>query len=203
MLFALKRGFELSSSNKRLRSTAALLAAGSVIGLGAIVFAAFAASPVIARQMDEWRLLPRPELVTQLYFTDYRQLPAAAAAGTEQTVLFTVRNLEYQTTTYRYTIIAVAEDDKTEYLVGDGIFTLAHDSSLATSKPVTLLPLKGRVAIRVNLEYEGIAQGNSTPVAQTQSIHYWTTVRIMAGTKAKTIAPDRPSSEKERTREGS
>ena len=124
--------------------------------------------------MDAWRLLPRPERVTELYFTDHRQLPAATTPEVTQTILFTVHNLEHQTTTYYYTLTAMSEDDTTEHPMGGGSFTLAHDRSLTTSKTVTLPLQDERIAVKVNVEYKGVAYGDNKPSTQKQSIHYWT-----------------------------
>jgi hypothetical protein len=144
---------------------------GFVIALSVL---AFVGQPVVARKMDDWRLLPRPERLTELYFTDYRQLPTAEQFDTAQTVTFTVHNLEHQTTTYAYTLTAQSEDDKIEHSVGGGEFALAHDDSATTIKPVTLPNLTGRVIVKVNLQYQGIAFGGDAPTDQKQSIHYWT-----------------------------
>lgn len=123
--------------------------------------------------MDDWQLLPRPERVTELYFTDHRQLSAAASPDAAQTVRFTVHNLEHQPTVYHYTLTAMSEGDTIEHRLGSGNFSLAHNRSQAIHKPITLPLLKGRIAVKVSLEYEGIALGDSTPSLQKQSIHYW------------------------------
>jgi len=141
--------------------------------------------PTLAKQMDDWLLLPRPERVTELYFVDYRQLSASATPETEQTISFAVHNLEHQTTTYRYTLTAKSEDAEEDHMLGGGSFTLDHDGSKETSRTVTIPKLDGRVAVKVSLEYEGIAFGDSTPTLQTQSIHYWATT------------PNMPDSDKE------
>lgn len=124
--------------------------------------------------MDNWLLLPRPERVTELYFTDYRQLPESAAPGTAQTVHFTVTNLEHRATAYRYTLTVMSEDDMVEHPVDTGSFTLSHNRSFAASGVATLPAAGERAAVRVNLQYEGIGFGDSTPSVQKQTIHYWT-----------------------------
>jgi hypothetical protein len=125
--------------------------------------------------MDEWRLLPRAERVTELYFTNYRQLPTSANAGAQQTVAFTVHNLEHRTTDYHYKLTAVPEDEKTEHRLGSGNFTLTHNDSLNISRTVTIPMQDKRVAVKVTLKYMGIASGESTLSSQKQAIHYWVT----------------------------
>jgi hypothetical protein len=146
------------------------LAAGSVIGLSVL---AVMCQPAIARQMDEWRLLPRPERVTELYFTDYRNIPGTDSFDLTQTVTFTVHNIEHRTTTYHYELTSQAEADNKEHLMAKGSFTLAHGHSLATTKNITPIASDARSTVKVNLEYEEIALGASKPTPQKQSIHYW------------------------------
>lgn len=124
--------------------------------------------------MDDWKLLPRPERLTELYFTDYKQLRPSAGVDAPQTVAFTVRNFEHQAITYHYVLTAMSEDGLTEYPLGGGKFTLAHDRSLVVSKPIVLPPKDGRLSVRVSLQYRGLSTGNDTPKLQKQSIHYWT-----------------------------
>jgi hypothetical protein len=102
-------------------------------------------------------------------------LPVAASPNKTRTVEFTVHNLEHQTVNYRYTLSVVSADSDTERLVDSGHFVLGHNHSLTTSKHITLPSVKGRVAIKATLQYEGIAPGDHVPSAQAQSIHYWTT----------------------------
>lgn len=149
--------------------------AGSAISLGLV---ALMAQSILAKQMDEWRLLPRLERVTELYFTDYRQLPASVSPGAQQTVAFTVHNLEHRKTDYRYKLTAMPEDEQTERQLGAGKFTLNHNDSAKIRKTVTLPLLDKRVAVKVTLEYMGIASGESTPSAQKQAIHYWVTTDL-------------------------
>ena len=131
------------------------------------------AQPILAKQMDKWKLLPRPERMTELYFTDYQQLHPSIGVGTPQTVMFTVHNLEHQATTYHYVLSATSKDDAVERPLGDGKFTLAHDQSLAVSKQVVLPPIDKQLSIEVSLQYSGLNAGDTAPTLQKQSIHYW------------------------------
>lgn len=145
-----------------------------IAGVTTLTIGTFLGWPAIARQMNDWRLLPRPERLTELYFTDYQHLPTAEQSDVTQTVTFTVHNLEHQTTTYYYTLTAQAEGQKTEYPVGTGDFVLDQDKTAVTSKVVMLPQLTGRVALKVSLEYKSIAFGDDVLTTQKQSIHYWT-----------------------------
>jgi hypothetical protein len=136
--------------------------------------------------MNEWQILPQPQGVTQLYFTHYQQLPASFAPGAMEKVAFTVRNLEHQTTAYRYQVVAASAKAGAERVLADGSFTLAHDKSLATSRTITVPSLGTRVAVKVNLQYKRSTPENTLPSLQAQSIHYWVSlIAPSAGGKEK------------------
>jgi hypothetical protein len=126
--------------------------------------------------MNTWQLSPRPQAVTELYFTHYQQLPTQLDAEAKQDVTFTIHNLEHRTTTYHYKLVAMSTDVRTERLLATGVVTLEHDKTRVTSRTVVVPTLATRIAIKVSLEYEGLAFGSDTPSLQTQSIHYWATV---------------------------
>lgn len=149
--------------------------AGGAISLGLV---ALMAQSILAKQMDEWRLLPRLERVTELYFTDYRQLPTSVSPDAKQTVAFTVHNLEHRTTDYHYKLSVTSEDEQTERPLGSGKFTLNHNENLKVNRTVTLPVLDKRVAVKVTLEYMGIVSGESTLSTQKQAIHYWVTTDL-------------------------
>lgn len=126
-------------------------------------------------QMYDWKLIPRPERLTELYFTDHRNLPATYAPGQQQTVKFTVHNLEHRRTTYKYAVVQQTQDSQTETQLAAGTFALSHDQTQAVTTAITPTNHGGRSRITVNLTYNGIAFGEDDPSKQTQSIHYWVT----------------------------
>jgi hypothetical protein len=142
-----------------------------VLSLSAAIFFG---QPILAKQLDDWRLLPRPERVTEFYFSDYRHTPVPGNTGKTRTIEFTVHNLEHQATDYHYTLLAISADGRVEQSVGSGGFTLLHDHSLKTTKLITLPPIAGRFIVKAKLEYVGVAWGDRTPSTQMQSIHFWT-----------------------------
>lgn len=118
-------------------------------------------------------MLPRPQRFTELYFSDYSQLPASLKTGEVHEASFTVHNLEHRATTYRYELWAEAADGKQERRVGKGVFALAHNQSRTVSRTIAVPPLGERMAVKVDLVYRGIAFGDTAASAQKQSIHYW------------------------------
>ena len=126
--------------------------------------------------MDRWQIIPNPQRVTELYYTHYQQLPVSLIAGAEQELTFSVHNLEHRTTTYHYKLVAASPNNTSERLLGNGTFTLASAKLLVTSRTIVVPALGSRIALKVDLEYEGLAPGSDTSSLQTQSIHYWATV---------------------------
>ena len=143
-----------------------------VVTLGGLFFIK---QPAIADQLNAWQVLPRPERFSELYFTDYHQLPATLFAGSNQRIRFTVGNFEHQNTTYYYSVIAFAPDKLIEQPLAHGSFTLDQNQSRATTQAIVIPALSSRIMVQVSLQYRGIVPGASQPSIETQSIHYWLT----------------------------
>ncbi|HEX9153502.1 MAG TPA: DUF1616 domain-containing protein [Candidatus Saccharimonadales bacterium] len=126
-------------------------------------------------QLYSWKLIPRPERLTELYFTEHTKLPTTYAPAQQQTVKFTTHNLEYRKTTYKYVISQEGQDGKVKQQLAAGGFTLEHDKAKTTEAPIQLTDLGSRSRIVISLSYDGIAFGQDLPSEQTQSIYYWTT----------------------------
>lgn len=138
----------------------------------ALSLTAFLAHSRIVGQLNAWRLLPRPERFTELYFTNPSRLPTRYSPDQAQTLSFTVHNLENQSTQYHYAITAQTLDGKQQVL-GDGTLNLKPDGSEEVVWSVAVPPLDSRVQVRVSLEYNGIPPGQVVPTLETQTIHYW------------------------------
>ncbi len=81
----------------------------------------------IDRQMHDWKLLPEPERLTELYFTHPNSLPKHYTPGQTQQVTFTVHNLEYRTTDYHYRITETSQDTNQSQTLATGSFTLPQN----------------------------------------------------------------------------
>lgn len=108
-----------------------------------IIFASLQA-PAIKRQLDNWKLLPQPERLTELYFENHTSLPKTYSVGTVQSFKFTVHNLEYRTEQYSYQIIQRSADGQQSQILSSGTFNLAHGKSRTTSSDVTTVDLGPR-----------------------------------------------------------
>jgi hypothetical protein len=141
-----------------------------------IVFAIGTAGVILAnhtaiiRQLDAWMLLPRPERLTELYFTDIQQLPKKAQAGASQKVSFTLHNIEHEPTTYRYAIVANPSKGGDTQRLKEGTITLDHNQSKIISKTIKIPAMGSRMSIAVQLRYKSSAETSNT---KKQSITYW------------------------------
>ena len=101
----------------------------------------------------------KPETLTELYFEDHNNLPKKIEPGEEQSFKFTIHNLEYQDTTYKYEIKAI--DDKENITLSSGSATLSHNEYKTIDGSYMLASASGRTKIQVLL------------VGRNQSIDYW------------------------------
>lgn len=144
--------------------------------------------PTLIKQMDEWRILPRTEQVTELYFTDYGRLAGSSRSGVAQTVAFAVHNIEHRTTTYYYTLTAMSEDGMVKHQIGSGRVTLAHNHSQVVDKTVVIPQFDGRnerIVVNVSLDYKSVVLGSNTASSQQQSIHFWANANTLSEDKKR------------------
>jgi len=105
----------------------------------------------IDRQLHAWKLLPEPEKLTELYFTNPNSLPQHYIPGQNQTVSFTTHNLEYQTTTYRYKITESSQDGKQSQTLATGAFTLSQNAYHKTAVSIPTNDIGQNVKVGVEL----------------------------------------------------
>jgi uncharacterized membrane protein len=105
----------------------------------------------IYSQLNAWKLLPRPEKLTELYFTHPNDLPSTYAPGQSQAISFTVHNIEYQTMTYRYKIVETSQDGSRTKTIKTGNFTLQQNQYKSITKTVPLANLGARVKLTTAL----------------------------------------------------
>lgn len=170
------KGAAIKKSQKKLFS---LIAIGSLISIGVVAAMQHGA---FARQVYDWKLTPRHQQFTELYFAEHEQLLIALKPMTAQKLAFTIRNAERQPTTYSYEITARSESGP-ERQLSKGLVTLAHDRSRTIERIVIVPALGKRVAIKVALQYESRNDAHQPPRIQTQSIHSWVNIIPYTATK--------------------
>lgn len=148
------------------------IAAVAFIALFLVIFG-IAQRQAIYDQLYDWKLIPRPERLTELYFSDHTNLPTTYEPGDQQTVKFTVYNLEYLDTKYTYKITVTNEDDTEFPTLASGKIQLAHDQAINSEAQITLPDAGNRSKVVVTIYYQGIKFGEDDLSDQEQSIHYW------------------------------
>lgn len=151
-----KRGY-LSLSQHRHR----LILVISILLTAGLITTATVNNHVIARQLHTWKVLPEPERLTELYFTDHAKLPTVFFAGQQKTIGFTVHNLEYRTISYAFTVTQVSEDSTQRQELGSGSFTLKQGQSKTTPVQLTFANFVHRSQITVALKGSG------------EAVHFW------------------------------
>lgn len=105
----------------------------------------------IDNQLRSWKVLPEPEKLTELYFTDPNSLPTKYVPGQTQDVKFTVHNIEYQTETYHYIIYESNESgSQTQQLVSSA-FVLGQNQYKNEAVSIPTADLGSRVKVEVYL----------------------------------------------------
>jgi len=114
----------------------------------------------IKKQLNDWKLLPEPERLTELYFNNSSNLPMTYTPNQSQSFSFTVHNVEYRNMTYYYTI-SVGSSQSSSTPLQRGSFYLAQNQY--KNIPVSLMvpDLGSRIQIIVTL---------TNP---SESIDYW------------------------------
>lgn len=120
--------------------------------IGCLAFVTAINSSAINRQLHTWKLLPEPERLTELYFTDHTKLPAKYTPGETQTVSFTIHNLEYRTVDYKYRIIQTDNNGENAVELAQGSVTLQHDQIAKPSAAVILTDFGIKSRLNVVLE---------------------------------------------------
>jgi uncharacterized membrane protein len=105
----------------------------------------------IHNQLNDWKVLPEPEKLTELYFTHPNSLPTTYTPGQSQTISFTVHNIEYQTENYKYKITELASDGQKSQVLSRGKFTLPQDKYQHKSVNISTPDLGHHVKVEVTL----------------------------------------------------
>lgn len=140
-----------------------------------VIGGAYVQRQAIYDQLYAWKLIPRPERLTELYFANHQQLPSVYSPGEQQQVTFTVRNLEHRPTSYSYAVMQEGADARPAKLLASGTFKLQHDEQKTVTGHIPFDDFGPRSKVSVTITYQGIAFGEDNPTVQQQSIYFWTT----------------------------
>lgn len=130
------------------KKTGRTLAALLLIGV-AIFF--YIERAVVWTQLDEWKLIPRPERFTELYLENHANLPKFVSAGQTVPFSFTVHNLEGQAMEYSYRVYAVFSDNGEQQAIGQGDLSLEQNGVKTIENVFTFPENQKKVTIFMTL----------------------------------------------------
>ena len=116
----------------------------------------------IKKQLNDWKLLPEPERLTELYFNNSSNLPTTYTPNQSQSFSFSVHNLEYRNMSYYYTI-SVGSGQSSSTPLQRGSFYLAQNHYKKIPVSLAMPDLGSRTKVIVSL---------TNP---NESIDYWVT----------------------------
>lgn len=127
---------------------------------GVLAFTMFSIDKaVIVGMLNQYNLLPKSELYTELYFEDHKNLFKPIDRNRGKIFRFTVHNLENRSFTYNY--IVKATSSQSAYLLDKGSFTLSSNGSTTITEKISTNEANLRTKVSVTL------------VNKDQSIHFW------------------------------
>lgn len=105
----------------------------------------------VRAQLNDWKLLPRPEKLTELYFTHPNNLPQKYTPGDVQEVNFTVHNLEYKTVNYQFVIVEQTNGGNQSAVLSSGNFKLKQNQYKKLTQYVNTPDLGKNIKLTVKL----------------------------------------------------
>ena len=142
-----------------LRHKKLVISLGSAVLL-LLVLLAFFSRTSISHQLHTWKLLPEPEHLTELYFTDHNQVPRKYTPGQPQTVAISIHNVEYRTMNYSYAVTQSSADGSQPLTMASGTVTLPQDRTQNLTLAITPADLGLRSKLTIQLR-------------SGESISYW------------------------------
>jgi len=73
-------------------------------------------------RLDEWKLIPRQERFTELYFNDHTNLPKYISRGEKISFSFVIHNLEEKRIWYPYVVYFKSQDGRTYEIEEKSVF---------------------------------------------------------------------------------
>jgi hypothetical protein len=85
---------------------------------------------VIYVKLDQWKLIPRPERFTELYFNDHNTLPKQISKGGKIKFSFVIHNLEGRAMEYPYIVYFKSPDGLTVPIKEGSVAIAAGESRI-------------------------------------------------------------------------
>ena len=136
------------------------------IGLAVLVVLILLFRQPVYDKLYSWDLIPKPEAYTELYFTETP--PGTFVPAQQTTVAFTLRNVEYQTTSYTYVIEQLDASGTVLAQLAKDTISLKQDASKSLAVPITFIDNDATAKVRVTITF--IEKNKTTPTME--SIYY-------------------------------
>jgi len=111
----------------------------------------------IRARLDEWKLIPRRERFTELYFDDHVNLPKQIQKGEKIDFSFTIHNLEGERRWYSYIVYFKSQDGQITNIEEKSVFLEDGElESIKESYAPTLEDNKGGIFVELKNPQQGI-----------------------------------------------
>ncbi len=132
---------------KQLRKQAPLLMLVTVV-VGMVIFFNFNRASIY-NELVTLDLIPKPEKLTELYFSNNTNLPDSATSNRAISFAFVIHNLE--TTDYQYAYVISVNTNGTRRIVDSGIILVKNNQSYVKNEQFKLLNSPGSQDVVVEL----------------------------------------------------
>lgn len=136
------------------------MSAGIILVLVACILGGTIWKSPIIRQLTDWKILARPEQLTELYFAQPTHLPTTYAPATSQVVTFVVHNAQSIAANYSYQIRIEGTSPLSSHVLAKGSLFLQPAQQQTISQTVLLPNASARAKVTVSL-------------SSGQTISYW------------------------------
>jgi hypothetical protein len=125
--------------------------------LAAFMFVMYQNKNAVYAQMDEWKLIPRSERFTELYFNDHINLPKQISKDDQISFSFVIHNLEGENKEYPYIVYYKSQDgqitniEEKTVTLADGEYKTIEESYTSTLQENT-----GGIFVELEQKQQGI-----------------------------------------------
>jgi hypothetical protein len=145
-------------TTKQLFKLLSLLLIGVTLAVGTIIFLNFNKTSIY-NELVALDLVPKPEKMTELYFSDPASLPSSAISNQVINFAFVIHNLE--TTDYQYVYEVSVNLNGTRHIVDSGNVLVKNNQYYVKNEKFNLMNSPGRQEVVVEL------------TNKQQSIDFW------------------------------
>lgn len=120
--------------------------------------------------LSKMHIWPKPEGVSELFFTKPTALPTTFTPNSKTEIDFTVRNLELRDVTYDYKIEQLNPANEQTAVLNTGALSLSHSKEVQKRISVTPTDIRGESKISITVTYPSDSNNQKT---ERLYISYW------------------------------